>query len=72
MSANTAFKFSNFTFKTLENISIESEITSEDFWSDIYYWNWMSILTSIWSLISILSIPLGLNIIIFNDNKHNK
>ena len=42
----------------------------EDFWASLFEWSIIKVITVLWSSSVILSLPMILNISIFNSNKH--
>ena len=46
------------------------EDQKEDFWASLFEWTIINVITVLWSSCLILSLPLLLNICIFNSNKH--
>ena len=42
----------------------------EDFWASLFEWSIIKVITVAWSTCMIISLPMILNICIFNSNKH--
>ena len=66
-------QFSTIVEFRIENFGISDfleEDQKEDFWASLFEWPIINVITVLWSSCLILSLPLLLNICIFNSNKH--
>ena len=67
------FQFAAVVEFRIENFGISDfleEDQKEDFWASLFEWTIINVITVLWSSCLILSLPLLLNICIFNSNKH--
>ena len=66
-------QFSTVVEFRIENFDISDFLEGdqkEDFWASLFEWTIINVITVLWSSCLILSLPLLLNICIFNSNKH--
>ena len=49
-----------------------NRIFKGDFWAPVFEWTVVKYVTVTWNLLTILSVPLSFNIVLYHNTKHRK
>ena len=50
----------------------DTQMFKGDFWAPVFEWTVVKYVTVTWNLLTILSVPLSFNIVLYHNTKHRK